>query len=178
MNLPNYNGCKHVEFIYHGEWSDAELRYKNIVANHYDVEEAMYSDYLDELDGEESESGFAEYCRNNEYRVIEFICMMQTESNRYELLEMMAEYICDNLTDEQNEELENMDFGNCTDEEKERIKTMLYPLISQFNKKYYLDKDEDWLIYDEDWWIYDYSNIKSGLNIKSTIDLMEWQFNY
>lgn len=40
-----WRGLPETEFIWHGEWSDAEILYKGIYINATDIEERIYKDY-------------------------------------------------------------------------------------------------------------------------------------
>lgn len=65
-----YRGCKGVTMIGHGEWSDPELEYDGYLFNYWDIEDALWHDFLDEtgwtdVDGDEPvvENEFNEYVK-------------------------------------------------------------------------------------------------------------------
>lgn len=75
---PDYfRGVEGVEMIWHGEWSDPELRYDGYVANYWKVEDALYADCKqDEAYGPgvaDSEDGFNKYCQEHRNDVIEYV---------------------------------------------------------------------------------------------------------
>jgi hypothetical protein len=43
-----YRGNKSVQFIGHGEWSDPELEYKGYLFNYWNIEDALWNDFLEE----------------------------------------------------------------------------------------------------------------------------------
>ena len=62
--LPNWYGIPDIGFIYHNEWSDAEIEYNGEVFNSHDAEDAMYEWYTDQChdDGvDPSDKGFEIY---------------------------------------------------------------------------------------------------------------------
>ena len=67
-----FRGCPDIEMIWHGEASDPELEYKGVTFNYWDVEDALWQDFIDEhpefygAEGEkeiEAEDEFNHYCR-------------------------------------------------------------------------------------------------------------------
>ena len=52
-----YRGCKGVEFVWHGQWSDPELRYKGFTFNYWDIENALWDFFLEETGHKDSDSG-------------------------------------------------------------------------------------------------------------------------
>lgn len=67
-----YRGAQGVEFIGHGEWSDPELAYNGYTFNYWDIEDALWSMFLDETgykdsqsDNPEIEEAFDKYVQNN-----------------------------------------------------------------------------------------------------------------
>lgn len=76
-----YRGIKPVEFIGHGEWADPELKYKDTYFNYWDIEDALWCDYLeDKFDGVEElalqdpvyEEKFSDWLATNN-RVIDYL---------------------------------------------------------------------------------------------------------
>ena len=62
-------GIRGVYMIWHGQWSDPELKYKNHICNYYDIEDSMFQ-YMKEriADGEDwgdpnNDKDFADFCR-------------------------------------------------------------------------------------------------------------------
>lgn len=51
--MANYRGAEGIEFISHGEWSDPELIYDGLSFNYWDIENALWSMFCEEL-GEET----------------------------------------------------------------------------------------------------------------------------
>lgn len=43
-----YRGIKDIEFVWHGEWSDPALIYKGHSFNYWDVEDALWGDYVEQ----------------------------------------------------------------------------------------------------------------------------------
>lgn len=66
-----YLGIRGVHLIWHGEWADPELMYRNKVANYYDVETTMYGYFKNEFPMVEGETDkeysdrFDKYCKDN-----------------------------------------------------------------------------------------------------------------
>ena len=59
--LPNWYGIPDIGFIYHNEWSDAEIEYNGEIFNSHDAEDAMWDWYNEQCneDGvEPNEKGF------------------------------------------------------------------------------------------------------------------------
>lgn len=74
--MKGWHGIKGIRFIYHGDYSDAEIEYKGHVLNEHDVEDALYSRYLEDCREEgrkDTFEGFSEFMRNNERLVKEYI---------------------------------------------------------------------------------------------------------
>lgn len=51
--MANYRGAEGIEFVSHGEWSDPELIYDGLSFNYWDIENALWSMFCEEL-GEET----------------------------------------------------------------------------------------------------------------------------
>lgn len=87
-----WRGVEGVEFLWHGEWVDPELRYDNIVANCTEVEMELQAIADEEIDGDSNryEELFTMWCRNNRVEVIKAIYIYQTaESKRYNFFDAL-----------------------------------------------------------------------------------------
>lgn len=60
-NVPKFFGILEIDFIYHGDWCNPEVRYKDELFNYYDLEETLYDLYL----GENTEKSFEEWVVEN-----------------------------------------------------------------------------------------------------------------
>lgn len=80
--MANYRGAKDVEFIWNGTQSDPQLRYKDMLFNYYDIEEALWDMFEEEnpqldLSGEWAdtqivvEQMFDEYVQDNVVNYLE-----------------------------------------------------------------------------------------------------------
>lgn len=77
-----WRGVEGVEFIWHGEWADPELRYGNIVANCVEVENDLQAYTIGEIpDDDRYEERFTMWCRENRTEVIDSIYLHQTPEN-------------------------------------------------------------------------------------------------
>lgn len=47
--MRQFRNFKEIQFIWHGEWSDPELIYKNKSFNYWDIKELFYNDFKDLL---------------------------------------------------------------------------------------------------------------------------------
>lgn len=62
-------GIRGVYMIWHGQWSDPELKYKNHICNYYDIEDSMFQFMKERIaDGEDwgdpnNDKDFADFCR-------------------------------------------------------------------------------------------------------------------
>ena len=45
--MKQYRNFKEIGYIYHGEWCDPELIYKNKSLNYWDIEDMFYNDFID-----------------------------------------------------------------------------------------------------------------------------------
>lgn len=68
----NYRGAKDVEFVSHGQWADPDLVYNGYTFNYWDIEDALWSMFLEDTGHKDSESGdpkveeeFDKYVRDN-----------------------------------------------------------------------------------------------------------------
>ena len=80
-----WRGVEGVEFLWHGEWADPELRYGNIVANCHTVEDELHYDASEELPEDDAYGDeFSKWCQEHREDVIKAIYENQTaESKRY-----------------------------------------------------------------------------------------------
>lgn len=54
--LKPWRGCKSIKFKNNGSWADPDLIYKGYVFNYWDIEDALWSDFLDETGYKDSQS--------------------------------------------------------------------------------------------------------------------------
>lgn len=47
--MANYRDAEGIEFVYHGNWSDPELIYDGKSFNYWDIEDALWSMFCEEL---------------------------------------------------------------------------------------------------------------------------------
>lgn len=80
----NYMGIDDVKIIWHGEWSDPELKYNGYVVNYYTVEDNMYE--MAKSEGID-DNGFPQYVRDNADEVRELIMNYGEPENYDELNE-------------------------------------------------------------------------------------------
>lgn len=66
-----FRGVEGTEFIWHGEWSDPEIEYKDEVFNYWDVEDALWTDFKDAIEqgeikaDEDDEEAFNKFCQEH-----------------------------------------------------------------------------------------------------------------
>ena len=60
-----YNGIPNTVYVYHGDWADPEIYINGKAFNYYDVEDYLYGDYAESCEGEPTDEGFAEWCKEN-----------------------------------------------------------------------------------------------------------------
>ena len=66
INEAFYRGNKSIKFVYHGEWSDPDLIYDGYTFNYWEIENALWEDFLDRVeDGDIDVSFDREYAENN-----------------------------------------------------------------------------------------------------------------
>lgn len=68
MTHRKYNywlGIRGIRYINHGEWSDPEIRYKNIVINYYDLEDYVCNAMREENKCPDNETDFENWCKEN-----------------------------------------------------------------------------------------------------------------
>ena len=174
-----WRGVEGVEFLWHGEWADPELRYGNVVANIVDVEECLSSSFEEAMGIEDTWDGkheeeFSQYCRDNRDEVIEYIYSGQTVQNRFQLMHFMMDKIGDKQSDEMYNMFEDVAFNGTEELFKEKkMDEWLEERIREFNKLYELEG------LGESWWKYDYEDYHQQCrvplkNIRSLWDLVCW----
>lgn len=71
MNKNYWCGIRGVYQIWHGQWADPEVRYKNYICNEWDLQESMYIAMKDRIaDGEDwgdpdNDNDFMNFCKQN-----------------------------------------------------------------------------------------------------------------
>lgn len=71
MNKNYWCGIRGVYQIWHGQWADPEVRYKNYICNEWDLQESMYITMKDRIaDGEDwgdpdNDNDFMNFCKQN-----------------------------------------------------------------------------------------------------------------
>lgn len=76
----NYRGVPEIEFVWHGEWADPELIYKDETFNYWEVEDALWQDYLDENGDENDEDAFDKYVREHAVNMLDDWLSVREES--------------------------------------------------------------------------------------------------
>lgn len=83
-----FYGIKEIELKFHGDWSDAELIYKNKSYNYYDLEDALIENYKEYLKEENLKDDkykfFSEFVKNNEYLAFEYLENLEDVGAFYE----------------------------------------------------------------------------------------------
>lgn len=84
--MRTYRNCKTIEFVWHGEWADPELKVDNFIANYWDIEEPLWQDFLSDTGHSNAESytpeveaEFNEYVAKHEKEVRDLIFMTGTK---------------------------------------------------------------------------------------------------
>lgn len=90
----NWRGEEKIDMIWHGEWADPELEYKDHKFNYWDIEDALWERFLEETDHKDSESDDPS---------------IEEEFNKY---------IQENAVDYLEDMIAFMDESKCTDENK------------------------------------------------------------
>lgn len=73
-----YCGIPEIKFVWHGEWSDPELIYKNHSFNYYDLENPLWEDYRVEcaacgVNADDVVHAFPEWVKENKYTAFEYL---------------------------------------------------------------------------------------------------------
>lgn len=83
-----FYGIKEIELVFHGDWGDAELIYKNKSYNYYDLEDALIENYKEYLKEENLKDDkykfFSEFVKNNEYLAFEYLENLEDVGAFYE----------------------------------------------------------------------------------------------
>ena len=79
--MANWYGIKGIDFVWHGEWSDPEIRYLGVLINAPTVEDSMWYMFKESTRREDMDA-FAKYMRDNAYQVKEF-CRLAMEPIAY-----------------------------------------------------------------------------------------------
>lgn len=74
-----FYGVPGVEFIWHGEWSDPEVKYKDHLFNYYELENVLWDEFKEEYP-EAREEDFDKYVLENKARVYELLDDMLANS--------------------------------------------------------------------------------------------------
>ena len=57
--LPNWRGIKGIRYKNNGEWSDPWLIYRGYIFNYWNIEDALWDNFLEETGHKDNESGLA-----------------------------------------------------------------------------------------------------------------------
>lgn len=68
-NKTYWNGIKGVQFIWHGAWSDPEIKYHGRLYNYYDLEDCLLSSYREDNPENKNDEGFDEWAAANPDKV-------------------------------------------------------------------------------------------------------------
>ena len=71
--MANYLGIKGVKFIYHGEWSDPEIIYKNRTFNMHDVEDVLWNEFQAMTNNTGNFDEFVQWLHDNPYLVTDWL---------------------------------------------------------------------------------------------------------
>ena len=78
----NYRGVQEIEFIWHGEWADPELEYKDKTFNYWDVEDALWQDFKEEGGAEDDEEAFDKYVQAHAVDMLDDWLAADAEANQ------------------------------------------------------------------------------------------------
>lgn len=82
--MANYLGIKGVKFIYHGDWSDPEIIYKDRTFNEYDVEDMLWDEFQAMTNNTGDSEEFVQWLHDNPYLVTnwldDLIALSETET--------------------------------------------------------------------------------------------------
>lgn len=173
-----WRGVEGVTMIDHGEWSDPELRFGNVVCGYYEVEDTMWWKFMYEVNPanpDDCDDEFNKFCCENRDLVIELIYDCQAPDNRWYLTEYMMEAVNDEINYEQEELLKEVAWDDDDSGKLEEMKKMLVPIMKKFEKKYGLED------LGEDWWKHDYRFYKGhcgmpNANFESLLDLVQYWY--
>ena len=154
-----WRGVEGVELIDHGNWSDAELRYKKMVANSYYVEESLSSWFEEEKGVEDTWDGnheeeFSQFCRENRGEVIETIAQYQTIDSRYDATYSLWDEILESLTkDEYDYVWAVLRYKKCKLKDIEDFGQRIGKTVEDFTRRGEMQFG---------WWKVDYSGHRTG----------------
>ncbi|MBO7734834.1 MAG: hypothetical protein J6S67_19900 [Methanobrevibacter sp.] len=94
----NWRGEEKIDMIWHGEWADPELEYKDHTFNYWDIEDALWEMFLEETGHKDSESNdpsveieFNKYIQDNAVDYLEDMIAFMDESKKCESSEKCNE---------------------------------------------------------------------------------------
>jgi len=67
--VPKFYGIQEIDFIYHGEWDDPEVKYKEQFFNYYELEESLYEIFNEENNDKE----FGKWVFENKSKAFEIL---------------------------------------------------------------------------------------------------------
>lgn len=72
---PYWMGIRGFYFVWHGEWSDAEIVWHGYAMNIHAVEDPMWADYCEHCNEnglEQTEDGFVDFCKKETWRMRDY----------------------------------------------------------------------------------------------------------
>lgn len=76
--MGKYHGCENIDFVHYNEWADPDLIYDGYTFNYWDIEDALWNDFLeftghtdDESGKREVENEFDEFAQDNAENYLE-----------------------------------------------------------------------------------------------------------
>ena len=63
--MDNFYGIRGIQFIWHGESADPEIKYKKHLFDYYDLEDYLWDSYKEEKGKDAPNDGFGDYVRAN-----------------------------------------------------------------------------------------------------------------
>lgn len=144
----NWRGCKDIKMVWHGEWNDPELvtEYDGVEYwfNYYDIENALWEDFLEsegieEKDtydengniSDEYENEFSKYCQDNAYTYLTYDLIPTLDSDNYTkdgekwfwIDSDVADYNADLDSDEDDYDYDDEDIDeSCSGDKKKKKK--------------------------------------------------------
>jgi len=71
--MKSYLCLQDVKFLYHGDWADPELVYKNKYFNYYSIEQCLLDDYKEEHPKDIDCKNFDKWAIKNNYKVYDYL---------------------------------------------------------------------------------------------------------
>lgn len=158
----NWRGCKDIEMIWHGDWADPELvtEYDGVEYwfNYYDIENALWEDFLEnegieEKDtydergniSDEYEDKFNKYCQDNAYTYITYDLIPSLDPDNYTkdgekwfwIDSDVTDYNADLDSDEDDFDYDDIE-ESCGDKKKKKKEDKMKITEATDNKKTYL----------------------------------------